>query len=559
MRGMAQRLGVVPHRRTAAACFSVLIVALQSGVISCHKNRQTVREAVGPGQSASSAPGRTLLIEQVPLDAMPGNSAASPLELAPPADGSRIIRVDWVGGGPVETVLTRGFVAAGHPSLSFDARRFLFVGRKSKERPDAVFEMNADGTGLRQVIAPAYGCDRPAYLSTLFTLDAEGPIEQIGFRARVSKAGPTAIVRCRSDGTEVAQITYAPDGVASPLLITDGRLLFSMSLKGAGTTTEPNADVTIGLVSVYTDGTDIFPFNDAAPGTIRRAMCETNDGTIVYAESNGRSDQRDEALLCTARTRPWIMHRLSEIPPGTKVASVSAVSTGQLLVASRPSNPRSRSTFGIELLDRATGRSAGVVYDSDAWHEVSAFAIEPQRVPAGRSTVVGSATTVGQLYCLDAYEGREERAGSNEGATIAGVRVYARVDDEAAAHIDAADAGPAAESTSESYHRARRHRSREVVLGEAMLETDGSFFIELPAARPIRLETLDESGRPLRAMGTWFWVMPMERRGCIGCHEDRRLTPPNRHVLALRKPPQRMDSTAGELREIEERDDQDEP
>ncbi len=31
--------------------------------------------------------------------------------------------------------------------------------------------------------------------------------------------------------------------------------------------------------------------------------------------------------------------------------------------------------------------------------------------------------------------------------------------------------------------------------------------------------------------------MPKESRGCIGCHEDRELTPPNRHVLALRKPP----------------------
>jgi hypothetical protein len=34
--------------------------------------------------------------------------------------------------------------------------------------------------------------------------------------------------------------------------------------------------------------------------------------------------------------------------------------------------------------------------------------------------------------------------------------------------------------------------------------------------------------------------MPMERRGCIGCHEDRELAPPNRHVIALRKMPQQI-------------------
>ena len=80
-------------------------------------------------------------------------------------------------------------------------------------------------------------------------------------------------------------------------------------------------------------------------------------------------------------------------------------------------------------------------------------------------------------------------------------------------------------------------RVKETVLGEIPVEKDGSFFLELPAKMPLRLETLGDGGDVLQAMQSWFWLMPSERRGCIGCHEDRELTPPNRHVMALRKRP----------------------
>jgi len=42
--------------------------------------------------------------------------------------------------------------------------------------------------------------------------------------------------------------------------------------------------------------------------------------------------------------------------------------------------------------------------------------------------------------------------------------------------------------------------------------------------------------------------MPNEQRGCIGCHEDRERTPPNRHPMALRAQPLRInrDEPAGE-------------
>ena len=87
---------------------------------------------------------------------------------------------------------------------------------------------------------------------------------------------------------------------------------------------------------------------------------------------------------------------------------------------------------------------------------------------------------------------------------------------------------------------AARGAGAERLLGEVPVESDGSFFFDAPARTPLRLETLDEQGAVLQSMKSWFWVMPKEARGCIGCHEDRELTPPNLHVLALRKMPRKL-------------------
>mgnify|MGYP001575601814 FL=1 len=169
------------------------------------------------------------------------------------------------------------------------------------------------------------------------------------------------------------------------------------------------------------------------------------------------------------------------------------------------------------------------------WRTVQAIPVGPRTRPPGRSTVVNRNSRSGQLYCLDASIGESGLRTHDNAHPIASVRLFT---------ID-----PGSASTGSSGH----------LLGEASVERDGSFFLEVPATTPLRLQTLDADGSTLREMKSWFWVMPMERRGCIGCHEDRRLTPPNRHVLALRKPPQRVAVSGSPMRTHEERDEANPP
>jgi hypothetical protein len=71
-------------------------------------------------------------------------------------------------------------------------------------------------------------------------------------------------------------------------------------------------------------------------------------------------------------------------------------------------------------------------------------------------------------------------------------------------------------------------------LGEAPLEADGSFYIEVPADRLLRLSTVDEAGQVVASLDSGVWVRPNEHRGCIGCHEPPSLAPRNAQPQAVR-------------------------
>jgi len=116
--------------------------------------------------------------------------------------------------------------------------------------------------------------------------------------------------------------------------------------------------------------------------------------------------------------------------------------------------------------------------------------VPPREFP---SALVQTRAT-GNLLCLDANEAKPPIDGK-----IQAVRVYTR---------DAAGASH--------------------VFGSTKVAADGSFYVEVPANRPIRIELLDAAGGSLRAEHNWFWMRPSEQRVCVGCHAGPERAPENR-------------------------------
>ncbi len=437
----------------------------------------------GPITPSVSVPAR-LVFTQIPRDS-DGDSIVLPT-------GSRIVIYDPSHESGSLTVLTPAFASAGRSDMSFDGRRILFVGKKGADDPPSVWEIGVDGTGLRQVTTGPGHCIAAVYLSTIYTMTSVKPEFQVAVCVRQEPGDAPAVYTCRLDGTALRRITFAPNGAFDPAVLSDGRLLFS--------------DGASSLFTVNTDGTDVFIFAESE--TVPAMPFESGNREVVFVENRSASRGGGGRLIGVSSMRSLHTRRVIKDVADGAIASPAALGNDRLIVSYRSNDA---STFGIYWLDRKSGVAMTPIFDSPDWHEVFARPIGPRSVPAGRSSSVKDDRSTGVLYCLDAYLTGTTRTDER----IARVRVM----------------GSPVRTDGGGVPRG------DTLLGEIAVESDGSFAMQVPARTPMRLITLNTRGDVLREMRSWLWVMPNENRGCIGCHEDRELTPPNRFVRALRIPP----------------------
>lgn len=428
------------------------------------------------------------------------------------------------------TNLTPGFAVAGRPDISFDAKRILFVGKRTPEDRFGIWEMNSDGTGLRQITTGFASCSAAIYLSTLYAINVGEPTLRIAFCAASS------IFTCEPNGGRIRQITFNPYGVRDPYLLSDGRLLYASE----------SAHVNSGTVrcrassffTVNIDGTDVSGFTAAGETAARIGMpCETADGWVIFVESEQGGWNRGGALVGVRRARSLHTSKVVAAANDGPYRSPAPLADGNLLVSHRA---EADDSYGVYVLDPQTGMRIAQIIDSPEWHEVDAHALQPRPVPAGRSSVVDERSQTGLLYCVDA-----SLTDALPGKVAGRPRIRRLQVFRAAAHPDGDSIGvipPTFGGRADAPSLVSRGPVGEELLGEVPVESDGSFFLEVPAMTPVRLQTLAADGAVLGAMQSWIWVMPNEARGCIGCHEDRELTPPNRHPLALRRAPRHFEA-----------------
>ena len=85
------------------------------------------------------------------------------------------------------------------------------------------------------------------------------------------------------------------------------------------------------------------------------------------------------------------------------------------------------------------------------------------------------------------------------------------------------------------------------IVGEVPVYPDGSANMELPALQSIFFVALDEQNRPVKRMHSFLTLQPGERSSCVGCHEQRTVTPRpiDLDLQALQHPPTRAKRIAG--------------
>jgi outer membrane protein assembly factor BamB len=433
--------------------------------------------------------------------------------------------------------LVPDFYSACDPDVSFDGEKILFAGKRRPSDPWNIWEIDTGGSDLRQVTREQHDSRAPIYLSTLYTITSTEPwytilfVRDDGVLNEEGSAPGTSLYSVRLDGSEQSRITFNLSNEGDPFLMPDGLVLFAgwqhRVRKGW-----PRGR--ISLFGVHTDGIDYSLFGGLQGSRIQHMPAVGADGTVLFVEAD-RVDW-DGATLRTQR--PHHTYQRLTGPGEGLFHSPSPLADGSFLVSRRPVD--GSGTHGIYRLDTADGR-LDLLYDAPDSHELDAMAIAVRSQPDGRSSTVRSDSPTGKLYCLNAYEGDEGMTPKLEPGTIRRVRV---IEGLAPAAEKVADGRPESSALG-----TRRPTAGRRLLGEAPVEADGSFHVDIPADLPVQLQILDDDGMALSTCG-WIWTRPREFRGCIGCHEDPELTPENRFVAAAGRPADQLTPPAESRRSI---------
>ena len=287
------------------------------------------------------------------------------------------------------------------------------------------------------------------------------------------------------DGSMAAlRLTYAPGDHIATDVLRDGRILFEA----------PFADAARDLFTVYSDGSGVETHR-CDHGHDRHSGRELSPGDIVF-EAGGRL-----ARFTSARAVELAL----AMAPGEFAGPVAEIAPGDWLVAYRPSAGQPFALYEVKP-DGAAPRKILAVNGADMLQPVI---VRPREAPKWHPSSLGNREGANAL-CLNAYTSKA-RIPEN---SVAAVRVWAQN-----------DAGQAC------------------ALGEAPVERDGSFYVQVPSERAIRFELLDRNKRTVAAEKGWFWMRRGEQRVCVGCHAGPERAPDNAvpQVLLRTQEPARME------------------
>ncbi|MFQ6091517.1 MAG: hypothetical protein ACE5OR_02360 [bacterium] len=461
-------------------------------------------------------------------------------------------------------VLTEGFTAACDPCLSFDGTKLLFAAKKTPDADWNIWEMKINGKNKRQITSNLGDCRQPAYLAKssitppefsdrvrwiVFTSTAPGTYDESGDEIA------TALYVCNIEpidgrGTVIWRTTFNLSHDFSPAVLSDGRVLFS-SWQHHGNRYYPHGLVALMTCNWAGTGLNLFYGNhQGAP--VKSMACEMPDRTIVFVQSEGRTTDGSGTLARVSLRRPLHSHETLSRDRG-RYLTPHPFPNGKLAVAYTSQH---KENYGIYLFDFQQGEPGGVIYDDPRWHELDGVAVVPRPEPQGRITIVDDSKSTGHIQCLNVYDSDRPEAKDITPGQVKWVRLIEGIpltqkDRESLKFISGiGQSGPGSTTNGATAYEQTR------IIGEAPVEEDGSFYLEVPADTPISFQILDENRMALQTMRGWVWVRRGSRRGCIGCHENRELAPENRATLALLKAePTRLVTPPEERRTVDFRRD----
>lgn len=434
--------------------------------------------------SCSRETGTALVLTLSESKVNTGVSAVSPSSVEEMDSHLYILREE--NGASESENITTEFKTARSPFISYDGRTMIFCGRKDASDPWQLWETGLRKPGKKVKLNIEGNCTDPVYL----------PGERIAFIKHFGNdtlRAESAIITCRIDGTDQRRVTFNPGRYRFLTVLNDGRLLVAT----ANMFPSEGKEV---LFSMRPDGTKAELFYEPGKGKIFMSRAsESPEGKIVFTEAD--TSASSISLVSIIYNRP--LHSRKEEMQGNGGSCLSAAfrHSGGLFAA------RTVSTGdGSELVsyNSLSDNEPGLILKDDN-SLITAITIatayqRPKKLPSE----VDPGVKTGLLFC--------------QNVNLTGL------------------CSPDFVGIPDNASKIEIH-GLEKSMGVVDVESDGSFYLKISSDTPFRITTYDMDGKRINGPGTWLYLRPNERRGCVGCHEDGEIVPSNRFALSVRKDP----------------------
>jgi formylglycine-generating enzyme required for sulfatase activity len=417
----------------------------------------------------------------------------------------------------------KGFV--GDVCLNWDGRRMLFSMPGTLKRWQ-VFEINADGTGIRQV-TPGDQPDVDNY-SGCYTPDGRvifcSTACYLGVPCVGGGSPVGSLYRLEADGKTIRQLTFDQDHSWYPTVLNNGRIIYTR-WEYSDT---PHYFSRL-LFEMNPDGTAQFEYygsNSYWPNSTFYAKPIPGNPTKVVGIISGHhgiARAGELILFDSAKGRQEAAGAVQRIPGyGKKVEPIIAdglvnntwpkflhpwpLSEKYFLVSCKMSPSAPWALYLADIYDNLVP-----IREETGYALLEPIPLRPTVKPPVIPDRVNLESKTATVYLVDVYQGKGLQ-GVPRG-TVKSLRVYS---DHFAyrgmgGHINIAIDGP---------WDARR------ILGTVPVYEDGSAMFTAPANVPLVVQPLDAEGGALQVMRSWYTAMPGEFTSCVGCHEPQTSGPP---------------------------------
>jgi hypothetical protein len=412
--------------------------------------------------------------------------------------------------------------------------------------PMHIFEVNVDGTGLRQITDHPYNSDaEPTYLPNgdiVFVSDRSNFGSQCSGHFFQNKR-IVNLYRCGPDGGGLRSLSNNKDFDRYPHVLDSGQLIFTR-----WEYQERHLYQTHNLWFARPDGsmTDaLFKQHiNSGPMALRDARHIPHSHKLVaiacghheYAQGAVTIVDPHRGLNETAGMRlvtPFISPREGGLGRGKPVAQGGVADAGGLyqqpfalsetgfLVAYSYHLPRSMSNannFGLYYIDVWGNKE--LIHREPVLSIVYPIPLKKRPRPPAIPDVAEPKQHFAQLYVTDIYSGLPEI----DRGTIKYIRISHRT------QWPTIQTGEEVTDFNHYHYTPSGSWARTLgvwtwtparVIGTVPVNDDGSAHFKAPAGIPLYFQALDENYLEVRRMRTFVTFQPGEIRGCTGCHETR--------------------------------------